>query len=226
MTMDAINSLRASMVELHEVGKTNSEIRQILKENNVTKKFIWNTVNRYIETGDINDKPSSGCPIIVRTPEVKGGVPGEISATTLPGACTLYKMVKDKEMAKSAMERVMEEDLGLKAYKKVKVEVHSKANRTKRRGQKQDSAHKSSRTAQLAQSSIQTRRSLIAFFCKNIKELPMENRAVVQHQKPASFMIWAGILPDGKKTPLVFVPEGVKITQKLNRFILKGKVMP
>ena len=42
----------------------------------------------------------------------------------------------------------------------------------------------------------------------------IEHLRAYRKQKPASVMVWAGITENGRNT-LVFVPEGVKIDQKV-----------
>lgn len=49
---------------------------------------------------------------------------------------------------------------------------------------------------------------------------------VTRRQKPSSVMVWAGVTASGR-TPLVFVPEGVKINaQKYQEIILEGCLKP
>ena len=45
---------------------------------------------------------------------------------------------------------------------------------------------------------------------RTVSSIPEEYRLVKRVQKPSSVMVWAGISAEGR-TPLVFVPSGVKI---------------
>lgn len=47
----------------------------------------------------------------------------------------------------------------------------------------------------------------------------MQYLVATRTQKPASVMVWAGITHNGR-TPLVFVPEGVKINQQIYRELI------
>jgi hypothetical protein len=60
----------------------------------------------------------------------------------------------------------------------------------------------------------------------NSGNIPIEQRAMFRRQKPQSVMVWAGVLSDGKKTPLIFVPEGVKINKEVYLAMLQDKVLP
>ncbi|QQP40853.1 Putative LOC100197594 [Caligus rogercresseyi] len=54
----------------------------------------------------------------------------------------------------------------------------------------------------------------------------VKNKAVFKRQKPASFMVWAGLTTCGRKTPLIFIPEGVKINQKVYLDMMSMQVLP
>ncbi len=61
---------------------------------------------------------------------------------------------------------------------------------------------------------------------KNSKDIPANIRGVLRWQKPASVMVWAGVMSDGKKSPLIFVPEGLKINKEVYLNMLVDQVMP
>ena len=46
-----------------------------------------------------------------------------------------------------------------------------------------------------------------------IDDVPINERSVFRSQGAASVMVWAGVTSCGKKTPLIFVDQGVKINQ-------------
>jgi len=61
---------------------------------------------------------------------------------------------------------------------------------------------------------------------KDIKEVPTELKTAFQRQHPASVMVWAGITASNK-TPLVFVPPGVKVNKDFYiKHILEDVVTP
>ena len=58
------------------------------------------------------------------------------------------------------------------------------------------------------------------------EDIPANKRIVYQHQKPASVMVWVGVTSIGKKTPFIFIKEGVKINQHANLKLLKEQLIP
>ncbi len=42
----------------------------------------------------------------------------------------------------------------------------------------------------------------------------------------ASAMVWAGVMTAGKKTPLTFIPEAVKVTEMIYKRMLEEEVSP
>ena len=61
---------------------------------------------------------------------------------------------------------------------------------------------------------------------KDIQQVPTESKTAFQRQHPASVMVWAGITASGK-TPLVFVPPGVKVNKDFYiKHILEDVVTP
>ncbi|QQP32890.1 Putative DD37D maT transposase, partial [Caligus rogercresseyi] len=45
------------------------------------------------------------------------------------------------------------------------------------------------------------------------EDIPVELRTAFRRQKPPSITVWAGATSDGKRAPLIFVEEGVKVDQ-------------
>ena len=46
-----------------------------------------------------------------------------------------------------------------------------------------------------------------------------------QRQNPASVMVWAGVASTGKKTPLFFIEERVKVNQHVYLKLLRDKLV-
>ena len=61
---------------------------------------------------------------------------------------------------------------------------------------------------------------------KNKKDVALEDRAVFRRQKPQSVMVWAGVTTDGRKTPLIFIEEGVRVNKDVYLALLKDEVLP
>jgi hypothetical protein len=59
----------------------------------------------------------------------------------------------------------------------------------------------------------------------SVERPPLEERVVSRRQGPKSVMVWAGV-GHGVKSPLFFLPEGVKQNGALYREFLRTKVFP
>ncbi len=56
-------------------------------------------------------------------------------------------------------------------------------------------------------------------------KIPFEVHGVFRKQKPTSVSVWAGVMSDGIKEPLVFVPHGVKINKETYLAMLEDKLL-
>ena len=54
----------------------------------------------------------------------------------------------------------------------------------------------------------------------------MRLKSHLKTQKPASVMVWAAVSPCGLKSPLVFIPKGVKVNTAVYLDMMKKKVLP
>eukprot|EP00096_Caligus_rogercresseyi_P011139 TRINITY_DN4292_c0_g1_i1.p1 TRINITY_DN4292_c0_g1~~TRINITY_DN4292_c0_g1_i1.p1 ORF type:complete len:180 (-),score=16.23 TRINITY_DN4292_c0_g1_i1:127-666(-) len=58
------------------------------------------------------------------------------------------------------------------------------------------------------------------------EDIPVQLRTLFRRQKPPSVMVWAEVTSDGKKAPIIFVEEGVKIDQAVYLHLLSEEVVP
>ncbi len=56
--------------------------------------------------------------------------------------------------------------------------------------------------------------------------IPEEHLIATRCQKPSSIMVWASITSDSKKTPLIFIEEGIKVNLHVYKAMLVDKVLP
>ena len=61
---------------------------------------------------------------------------------------------------------------------------------------------------------------------KNKKDNALEDRSLLRRQKPQSVMVWDGVTTNGRKTPLIFVEEGVKVNKDVYLALLKDEMLP
>lgn len=223
---------REAILRLHSMGKSCKEIANALKIMKVTKSTAWYTIKRFKETKSLENRPKSGRPRSVRTKKL-------IQATRLKifrnGRRSLRKMATDAGIKRESMRKIVREDLKMRPFHLQKRHLLSGATMEKR----------------LARSKLLlkwmnscTRTSIIwtdekiftveqAFNSHNDrilgrkrKDIPVNEQSIFRRQKPASVMVWAGVTSCGKKTPLIFIPEGVKVNQDVYLDMLRQKVLP
>uniref|UniRef100_A0A915DAZ3 C2 domain-containing protein n=1 Tax=Ditylenchus dipsaci TaxID=166011 RepID=A0A915DAZ3_9BILA len=139
---------------------------------------------------------------------------GEGSAPKESKKNSIRKMSKAIGISKSSVYRIAKIELGMKARKEVKAQLLTdtmKENRLDRckkllryeKGFDLEQAHNPQNDR---------------IWSKD--PLPLEERIVSRSQKPKQVMVWAGVTHNGK-TPLIFVPEGVKVRGPGYRSMLK-----
>lgn len=106
---------RIAVIALHRVGKSNSEIFQILQKLKISRMFVHRTVNRFLETGSVKDRPREGRPRSVRSPAAVKAVAARIRRNPVRKQTI---MSRELNISKRTMSRILSEDLGLKAYRR------------------------------------------------------------------------------------------------------------
>ena len=121
--------LREAIVALHTNGKSNREIVQELQMHTVSYNTVYNTVKRFQETGQTSDRPRKGRPRSVRNSERIKRVREKVRRNP---ARSMRKLAKEEGVSHTTMQRIVKKDLNLIPYKKVKVQLLSKATKAKR----------------------------------------------------------------------------------------------
>ncbi|XP_047145648.1 uncharacterized protein LOC124818660 [Hydra vulgaris] len=130
------------------------------------------------------------------------------------------------------MQRVVHDDLGLVNSKR---QLLSEATRAKRRKRSKEllnwfKDHKDVPIVysdeQIFTVELEPTRYNDRFPGKSRKTVPLELRAIPKRQHPVGVMVWAGVCSDGSKSPLVFVPEGVKVNQVTYVDFIKPDLIP
>lgn len=230
--MSSKNSVREAIVTLHRAGHTNSNIVDLLKKSKVTYKVVYNAVKRYKETGSTSDRPRSGRPRTACTSDRIKRVREKIRRNP---ARSIRKLAREENVGYASMWGIVRDHLEMTPYKKIRLHLLSAMTKAKRmeRGRILLNRFKSGTqgpvlftdeklfTVQAIHNAQNDR-----ILAKNSKDIPVEVRATFRRQKPASVMVWAGVMTDGKKTPLIFVPEGVKVNQVTYLEMLDKQVLP
>ncbi|KAI6651207.1 hypothetical protein LOD99_5354 [Oopsacas minuta] len=183
------------------------------------KAFIYRTIKRYNETGDTNDEPRSGCPCSVRTAALKRRMRGRIRRNP---RLSMRKMAKELKVTHQTVQKVVHRDLKMFCFTRKKVHFLSELVKTKRllrskallarhaTGGFENIIFTDEKTFTIAEATnVQNDRVISTV----ISEIPDMFRYISRKMKLLSVMIWARVSAVGR-TPLIFVPAGVKINAK------------
>ncbi|QQP41505.1 Putative dde superfamily endonuclease, partial [Caligus rogercresseyi] len=144
-------------------------------------------------------------------------------------------MAKEENMSEGSMINLVKKDLGMTPYKKIRLQLLSEATIEKRRERGRILLNKLKSGTQgpvfytdeklfTVQAVYNSQNDRI--LAKSSADIPVKVRGVFRRQKPKSVMVWAGVMSDGKKSPLIFVPEGVKINKEVYLSMLNDQVLP
>ncbi|KAA5709031.1 helix-turn-helix domain-containing protein, partial [Klebsiella pneumoniae] len=106
---------RVAVIALHRCGYAPIKIFNILKNLNITKRFVYRTIKRYNEDSSVDDRSRSGRPRSVRTPAVIKAVKARIQRNPKRKQKLLALQMG---LSRTTVKRVLNEDLGLRAYRR------------------------------------------------------------------------------------------------------------
>ncbi len=144
-------------------------------------------------------------------------------------------MAKDEGVSKMTMWRVCWQDLGMTPYKKQRWQVLSEDKKAKclHRGRQLLKILKDGTMLPILWTDEKLFTVEAVHNVRNDQVLGTSKEALginvlshFRHQKPASVMVWARVTSDGKKTPLIFIEEGVKIITAMYLHLLSEEVVP
>ena len=221
-----------AIIDLYHAGFSCNVIFLKLKAMKVSLSTVKYTVKRFKETGSINYRPRPGAKWTVRTSRLIRSVRQKISRN---GKRSMRKMAREAGIGRESMRKLIKEDLNMKPYHFKKRQLLNDNTKDKRleRSQSLLKCFKSASlpsiiwtdekifTVQMAYNSQNDR-----ILSRNINEVPINKKSVFCRQKPASVMVWAGVTSCGRKTPLIFIPEGVKVNQHVYLAMLRDQVKP
>ena len=113
-----MNDLRRLIVRAFKRGERQADIFHRLKSDGVSRPFISLTIKRWRETGSIADRPRTGRPRTVRTPERIKAVRARIRRNPRRSQ---RKLASQMGVSRSSIQMILKEDLGLTPYKRRKV---------------------------------------------------------------------------------------------------------
>ncbi|KAI6654439.1 hypothetical protein LOD99_835 [Oopsacas minuta] len=188
----------------------------------VRRAFIYSTIKLYNETGDTNDKPRSGRSYSVRTAALKKRMREQIRRNP---RLSMRKMALELKVARQTVQKVVHRGLKMRCFERKRVHFSSELVKTKRllrskallarhaAGGLENIIFADEKIFTIAEATNVQNDRVISIA---IPEIPDKFRCISRKIKPLSVMIWAGVSAVGR-TPLIFVPAGVKSTRKLTR---------
>ena len=223
---------RELVLDYHKKGMHPNEIFKAAKSVNLNRMFIKRTIDRFEETFSIEDRARPGRPRSSRTTKLINLVRAKIRRNPRR---SMRKMAKEAKTSLRTISRVCKLDLHVFPYKLQKRQLLSAPTIEKRLRRSKKLLNRMKRctlpnivfsdeklfTVQQAHNRQNDR-----VLSKTINSIPVNTGKVLRSQKPASVMVWAAVSKRGK-SPLVFIPQGVKINKELyvNK-ILEGSLLP
>lgn len=109
------NENRVAVIALHKCGHSPTVIFKLLRNLEISLMFVHRTIKRYAETSSVEDLPRSGRPRSVRTPALVKAVKARILRNPVRKQKLMAFQMK---LSRETLKRVINQDLGLHAYKK------------------------------------------------------------------------------------------------------------
>ena len=211
---------RVAVIALHKVGKSPGEIFKTLQKLKISRRFVYRTIQRFIETGTVKDRPRQGRPRTIRTLERVKAVAARVRRNPVRRQSV---MARELNMSKMSMSRTLSSDLGLHAYKRRK--GHLLTNDLKRqrllkskRLLKRYAANGHRRILFTDEKIFSVEETFNAqndrVYAKSSREAGEKAPRVQRGHHPASVMVWWGVSYEGT-TELHFCEKGVKTSAKV-----------
>ena len=124
MENSRMESKRAKIIALFEVGKFSGEIFRMLKCEKVSRLLIYRAIKRYKVTGNLQERPRCYRPRTIRTRQLKMKLKKRIEWNFRR---SIRKMARDFAISPRSLRRAVHEDLGLKSLKRRKVHILTKS---------------------------------------------------------------------------------------------------
>ena len=218
---------RDQIVALKSAGASHKSISKQLK---VCLKTVYNVLKRYQETGTTSSKP-----IRKRSARTKQLVDIVRKKVSRNPRRSIRKMAKDLQKSRGTIRRIVKEDLGMKPFKMLRRHLISQGSKAKRleRTKKMLQAMRSAGDKVFIWSDekiftvepqVNTQNDRV--LATSSASVDPSIRTAYRRQKPAGVMVWAAVASDGQKSPLVFIPEGVKVNTQVYLNLLRDHALP
>ena len=105
---------RAAIIELFEIGNSSCSIMKTLNIEKGRQAFVYRTLNRYKETGEVKDMERSGRPTSITTTRMRKVIRSRIRRNSRK---SMRKLSSELVISRSSVSKVAKKDLGLYSYK-------------------------------------------------------------------------------------------------------------
>lgn len=224
-----MDSAREQIKILHLQGLTNFQIRKKLSHLNLNRKFVYRTIKRLEDTGTVVPKKKTGRVRTKRTPAVIKVVRERVRRNP---ARSGRKMAHDLGMHHKTMQKILKDDLGLKAYKKQKTHGLSEKNiknrvQRARKILRRHAGHNiifSDEKLFTLEATLNKQNDRV--YGTSLQDVPANQLMVERYQNSSAVMVFGAISKKGK-LPLLFIDRGVKINKEYYLdAVLKDHVLP
>ncbi len=197
-----------AIIKLHQAGHSCRAIAEALKSIQVSKSNVSYTIRQFQETNSLNDQPKPGHLRSVRTKRLVEATQMKIHRNNKKRY--IRNMALEAGVNREVMRKIVREDLRIKPHHLQKWQLLSNATVEKRlarakvlcnwlKSRTQESIIWTDEKILTVEAAFNSHNDRI--LAKDIAKVPMKDRTVFRHQKPASIMVRAGVTTCGKKTP-------------------------
>ncbi|XP_071745908.1 uncharacterized protein [Lepeophtheirus salmonis] len=188
---------KSAIISIHLEGKTCRVITMALKYFNVCKSAVHETIKWYKETGSSNDRPKSSLPRSMRTPRFIQVTRAKISLHFK------RKMPQVANVSRETIYRLIREDLWMKTYRLEKWQLLGEATMImmltramvllKFLNSCTDvSTIWTDDNIFMLEVAYNSHNDLV--FVRSIEDIPFNECGVFLRQKPASGIVWTGVI--------------------------------
>lgn len=214
---------RSSIISLYQ---NSIPAREICRRLKVCKSVVYRTIERYNELGSTNDRKGRGRP---RTVVTTGNIKKVRERVRRNANRSVRKMSKEMGISRSSLSRIVKDHLLLTAYKKNTGQMLTDSTKVKRKERclkllKRFHGYRY-REILFTDEKIFTVEEKLNKQNDRVYAISHPNVIVSRTSHPLSVMVFAGITASGK-TPLLFVPQGVKVNSKNYMDLLKKEILP
>lgn len=204
---------RHRILALSKAGLRQADIQKLTK---VPIRTIQYTLQRFRETGGTKDRPRTGAPATAVTPRNIKLVRDKVRRNSMR---SMRKMATDLDISVGSVRTIVRDRLALRPIKLQPVHALSAKSQATRLLRSRELLRRFSaarhRKILFTDEKVFTVEQVFnkqntRILARNVADASKKGRYVQKRGHAVSVMVWAGITSDGK-TPLVFVPQGVKI---------------